>query len=317
MNRYASSFLVLIFLLPTVLGAVEDSCRRPDSVSILDQITRFCPGTFILLKPIEIHDTNLNLTCDQTILVGDYGSTAFLIRNSSLSLTGCTFQQFQYALTLEQSSTVVFADGNSIQDSVAGIRREQGSIARGTVALRNVTRKEVVVLAPPSSGSLDVSEPATTNTSQVRSFVLFPTTVTAQLQAAEGLGIDTMYARTATNWFTVQERRANVEGSIIQVEEHLMATTDVPQANVYIVVGNGFTVVDAPKTISATRNEQVTVRYTILGNAEALTENPPILLIGREQSPVENLGTSKLFWWIVFFGITGVIVFLNRKTFWG
>ncbi|MEK6938180.1 MAG: right-handed parallel beta-helix repeat-containing protein [Nanoarchaeota archaeon] len=94
------------------------NCTPPSAGMNITQNTLLCPGSYSLtgfggIGVIQITNSSVNLTCEDTILTGDgqgTGLSAYYLRN--LSIGGCTFKNYVYGLNLKSLNYSKFIDLN-------------------------------------------------------------------------------------------------------------------------------------------------------------------------------------------------------------
>lgn len=117
-------FFITICMLASYSLAI---CTNPYSGYELNTTTEFCAGTFGVSNitaygAIFVRNSNINLTCNNTILVGNNQNFGIYISGvNNITVKGCTFVNYSYGMALYRSNFSVIRDNTFNNTPTRGI----------------------------------------------------------------------------------------------------------------------------------------------------------------------------------------------------
>ncbi len=109
----------------STFGLFLPSCATPSDNYLVNASTTFCPGTYYLNDSgspgiIIANSNNTNITCDNTIIIGNGSGSGFnLTRKSNTLLSGCTIVNYYNGIDLMASSSNTLSNNTLLNSTNA------------------------------------------------------------------------------------------------------------------------------------------------------------------------------------------------------
>lgn len=99
------------------------TCTEPLSGLVINSSTTICSGTYYMTtfdttNDIFLNNDDIDVVCNNTIIIGDGNGPAMHTNRTNVTVTGCTFKEYQYPIMITGNSTVILSNNFIRTDSL-------------------------------------------------------------------------------------------------------------------------------------------------------------------------------------------------------